>query len=122
MLRCDALAGIADRQRRDAAGLRRTQRDCSTRRRMPQRIADEILDRLFDAIGIRNDLVRVRVDVNAYRDALRLRFAFVASADVLEEPLDIEEPWLQHDAAVLVAGEVEQVFHDALETARLAID
>ena len=42
---------------------------------MPKRIADEILDRLFDAIGIGDDLVGLRVDVTAYRDALRMRVA-----------------------------------------------
>ena len=51
-----------------------------------------------------------------------LRFAFVPSGDVLEEPLDVEEPPLQHDAAVFVAGEVQQIFDDALEPAGFAID
>ena len=39
MLRCDAGARVADRQRGDAVGLRRAQRDRSARRRMPKRIA-----------------------------------------------------------------------------------
>jgi predicted kinase len=59
MLRCDAAARVADRQRGDAVGLRCAQRDRAARRRMPKRIADEVLDRLFDAIGIGDDLVRV---------------------------------------------------------------
>ena len=122
MLRDDAGARVADRQRGDAIGLRRAQRDRSARRRVPQRIADEILDCLFDAIRIGDDLVGVRVDVNAYRDPLRLRVAFVAPGDVLEEPLDVEEPLLQDDAAVFVAGEVQEVFDDALEAAGLAVD
>ena len=51
----------------------------------------------------------MRLDVNAYRDALRLRVAFVASGDVLEESLDIEQPSVQRDAAVFVAGEIQQI-------------
>ena len=53
---------------------------------------------------------------------LRVRVPFVPSGHILEQPLDIEEPSLQHHAAVFVAGEVQQVFDDALETAGFAID
>ena len=77
---------------------------------------------LFDPIGIGNHLIRQRVDVDANRHRLRLRFPFVPSSHILEEPLDIEEPPLQHHAAVFVTGEVQQVFHDALEPAGFAID
>jgi len=59
---------------------------------------------------------------HAYRDALRVRVAFVTSGDVLEEPLDIEQPSLQHDATMFVAREIQQVFHDALEPSGFAID
>lgn len=49
-------------------------------------------------------------------------FTFAPFSHMLEEPLDIEHLSLQHHAAVFVAGEVEQVFHDALEMTGFAID
>jgi hypothetical protein len=77
---------------------------------------------IFDPIGISNYLIGLPIDVDADRDPLALRFPLVASSHVLEQPLDVEQPPLQDDGAVFVAGEVQQVFHDALEAARLAID
>ena len=52
MLRCNAAAGIADRQVGHAIGVRRTQSDRSARGCVPKRIRDEIFDRLFDPINI----------------------------------------------------------------------
>ena len=46
----------------------------------------------------------------------------MTSGDVLEEPLDIEQPRLQHDAAVFVTGQIQQILDDALEPAGFAID
>ena len=71
---------------------------------VPKRIRNQIFDGLFDPIGIGNNLIRQRVDVDANRHRLRVRCPFVPLSHIVQEPLDMEPPSLQHNGAVFVTA------------------
>ena len=118
----NALARIDDRQVDRASVGGGVQVDPATGRRVAQRIGHQVIDHLFEPIGVADDLIRGCRDVGGKGHVPRMRLVFVPSNDVLEQPLHGERAHLERSDAVLVPREIEQVFHDAVEPQRFTGD
>ncbi len=89
---------------------------------MAHGVGEQVLDHLLEAVGIAHHLVRRVVDRRVRDDAARRELALVAPDDRREDALDGEQAPLERPAAAFEARQVEQVLHDALEPAGLALD
>ena len=89
---------------------------------MPQRVGDQVLDHLLEAIGIADHLIRLRRHRRAQRDlARRAPPVSCRSMTWLEQPLEREHPHVERADTVLEPRQIDQVLDDPIEPPCLAI-
>ena len=98
------------------------QLDVPAGRRVAQGVGEQVLDHLLDPIGIGDDLIRLVRHRHVHLDLAHPRLVLVPQHDVLEHPLDREQPRVERADAALQPRQVQQVVDDAIEADGLALD
>ena len=91
-------------------------------RRVAQGVREQVLDHLLDAIRIGHHLIRVLGHRDIHLDLTRAGLVLVPQHDVLEHPLDGEQPRVERAGPTLQPCEIQQVLDDPIEPDGFALD
>ena len=105
-----------------AARGRRGERDRAAVGHVAQRVGDQVLDDLLEAIRIAGELIGVGRDVGADGDRSPQRLVLVPPHHALEHPRRREDAHVERPGAVLDAGEIDEVGDDPFEPHGLVHD